>query len=144
MEEKQRVYIKGNPKRGYEVIKILTDLGGLNYHNCNGRAEKNYYYINPLGIINCIMECQSSELLLVKEFYKEIKLPRWKPIYEGSYFFINSTGFVTKDIWNDSIDDIRRYRFCNCFRTQEEAIALRDKIKQMLKDGCSDDTMLEK
>lgn len=33
MEEKQKVYIKGDPKRGDEVIRTLEDLGGKNTQN---------------------------------------------------------------------------------------------------------------
>lgn len=33
MEERQKVYIKGDPNRGEEVIKALTDLGAINLNN---------------------------------------------------------------------------------------------------------------
>ena len=132
MKDEQKVYIKGSEERGDEVIKTLEDLGGYNSDCLDGHNSNNYYFIAPDETIS---NTGASSLVFsfIKEFYKEISLPRWKPIYEGSYFFINSTGFVTKDIWNDSIVDIRRYRFCNCFRTKEEAEAARDKIKEILK-----------
>ena len=37
MEDRQKIYIKGNLKRGEEIIKILTDLGGNNSHLMNGK-----------------------------------------------------------------------------------------------------------
>ena len=40
MEDKQKVYIKGDPNRCDEIIKILEDLGGHNCYNCKGDAEK--------------------------------------------------------------------------------------------------------
>lgn len=44
MENRQRVYIKGVPYRGDEVIKTLVDLGGRNEDNlCN--AEMIIMYI---------------------------------------------------------------------------------------------------
>lgn len=132
MEDKQRVYIKGDRNRGDEVIKLLENLGGRNCHNCKGDAEKNIYYINPLGDINCVMECQYSEWLLVKEFYEEIKLPRWKPKYDENYYQINGFGEVVGDIWYNTQIDESFYKFGNCFRTKEEAEAARDKIKEIL------------
>ena len=33
MKDEQRVYIKGNLKRGNEVIKYLENLGGRNSHS---------------------------------------------------------------------------------------------------------------
>ena len=75
MKDEQRVYIKGNSKRGAEIIKTLTDLGGINRHSLGGGNKNAYYYINPKGVIDYVYLYEySPEYLLVKEFYKEIEL----------------------------------------------------------------------
>ena len=132
MKNEQKVCIKGDSKRGAEVIKLLEDLGGRNCHNCKGDADKNIYYINPLGDINCVMECQYSEWLLVKEFYKEITLPKWKPEYGDNYYFINYKGMVMKNTWFNSVNEYTMYEFGNCFKTENEAIEASNKIKEVL------------
>ena len=84
MEEEQKVYIKGNPNRGAEVIKALTDLGGINSESYAGDYEKALYYINPKGKIEYVYDYEfSPECLLVKEFYTEIKLPERKDWKDG-------------------------------------------------------------
>lgn len=76
MKDEQKVYLKGDLERGDEVIKILEDLGGNNPECHTGNLEEALYYINPRGTIVCVFEYDYSEYSLVKEFYKEIKLPR--------------------------------------------------------------------
>ena len=79
MKDCQKVYIKGNPNRGAEVIKALTDLGGVNSWTYTGDNEKALYYINPSGKIERIYDYEfSPECLLLKEFYREITLPKEK------------------------------------------------------------------
>lgn len=79
MKEEQRVYIKGVENRGEDVIKSLTDLGGINSSSYTGDNEKALYYINPRGKIEYIYNYEfSTECLLVKEFYREITLPKEK------------------------------------------------------------------
>lgn len=84
MKDEQRVYIKGNPKRGAEIIKTLTDLGGINRQSLGGGNKYVYYYINPKGVIDYgyVDEC-SPEHLFVKEFYREITLPKEKNWEDG-------------------------------------------------------------
>ena len=84
MKDEQRVYIKGNPKRGAEIIKTLTDLGGINRKSLGGDDKYAYYYINPKGVIDYVYEHEySPDYLLVKEFYKEITLPERKNWKDG-------------------------------------------------------------
>jgi hypothetical protein len=132
MKDEQKVYIKGDSKRGAEIIKLLKNLGGRNCYNCKGDAEKNIYYINPLGDISCVMECQYSEWLLVKEFYEEIKLPRWKPDYCDNYFYVCDTGRIRQESWQNTKIDNYRYSFGNCFMSYEEAKEAINKIKNVL------------
>lgn len=132
MEDKQKVYIKGNFQRGDEVIKFLEDLGGRNIHSLDGQNSDNYYFITPEGVINNIAPLANSIFSFVKEFYTEIKLPRWKPKFKECFYRITWTGTVIKDICYSSRDFELCYKFGNCFRTFREAEATRDKIKEIL------------
>ena len=138
MEDKQRVYIKGDSKRGKEVIKLLTDLGGRNPRNYYGEDTLAYYYIDPNGEISHIWFGKNPTCLLLKEFYNEIKLPmeiklpKWKPKYDEDYYFISSKGVITLGRWTNAIADSWRYDFGNCFKTIKEAIVARDKIEKAL------------
>lgn len=136
MKAEQRVYIKGDFERGKEVIKILEDLGGKNINNLNGEDNSIYYYINPKGAITIVYNGnESTTLSFIKEFYKEIKLPRWNPEYKSLYFYIDTRGQVMSDLWYNMETDKLRYKFGNCFIEYEEAKIARDKIQKMLNDG---------
>ena len=132
MENKQKVYIKGNPSRGNEVIKTLEDLGGRSMGNFDGKSTNIYYLINPDGGIGAVSIFDTLILPFIKEFYKEIKLPRWKPEYAKRFFYINPSGIVGVNVWYDTNVNESYYEFGNCFKTFEEAEAARDKIKEIL------------
>ena len=134
MKQNQRVYIKGNCKRGAEVIKTLEDLGGYNSDCLDGHNNNNYYFIAPDETIS---NTGASSLVFsfVKAFYKEISLPRWKPKYKEHYYHINWRGAVVDDKWDGVQDEESSYEFGNCFRTFEEAKAARDKIKEVLNNN---------
>ena len=132
MKDEQRVYIKGDYERGKEVIKILEDLGGKNINNLNGEDNSIYYYINPKGVITIVYNCESTTLSFIKEFYKEIKLPRWYPEYKSLYFYIDTRGQVMSDLWYNMETDKLRYKFGNCFIEYEKAKVVRDKIQEIL------------
>lgn len=132
MEEKQKVYIKGNAERGDEVIKTLEDLGGSNTNHYYGNDYTAYYYINPDGVIGYACDKGSITYPFLLEFYKEIKLPRWKPKYKERYYRINWRGAVIDDTWYDTQDEESCYEFGNCFRTPEEAREASCKIEEML------------
>ena len=131
MKEEQRVYIKGDPIRGKEIIKLLEDLGGYNAYSLDGHNSNIYYFIAPDGIINNI-DVSGLIFSFVKTFYKEIELPRWKPEYDDNWYFINPTGEVIERIWVNSQFDNLCLEFGNCFRTKEEAESARNKIKELL------------
>lgn len=132
MKEEWKVYIKGDTKRYDEVIKLLKDLGGRNTIHLQGYMSDAYYFINPDGIIDSTIPFRSGAFPFIKEFYKEVKLPRWKPEYGECFYYIDIDGTVTKDRWNDTFNNIRCYEFNNCFITQEEAIKARNKIQEIL------------
>ena len=131
MKDEQRVYIKGNHKRGAEIIKTLTDLGGKNIYRYNGENDNVYYYIAPNGVIRVVAPTYEASSF-VKEFYKEIKLPRWKPKHGDYYYFINYKGMAMRNTWFNSVNEYTMYEFGNCFKTFEEAELARDKIKEIL------------
>ena len=84
MKDSQKVYIRGIKNRGAEVIKALTDLGGVNSWSYAGTDEKALYYINPRGNIEYIYDYEFlPECLLVNEFYREIELPEIKNWEDG-------------------------------------------------------------
>ena len=132
MKNYQKVYIKGNPNRGAEVIKALTDLGAINLNNLDGKRENAYYYISPLGIIIVVASYEKNMISILKEFYTEISLERWKPEYEGQYYFIDIKGGILQKMWFDTQVDNLCYKFGNCFRTQKEAEIARDEFKEIL------------
>lgn len=68
----------------------------------------------------------------IKEFYKEIRLPRWKPKYNERYYRITWMGTVVADKWYGFRNDELCYKFGNCFKTYEEAKEASRKIKEML------------
>ena len=136
MKEEQKVYIKGDFERGKEVIKILEDLGGKNINNLNGEDNSIYYYIDTKEKIDIVYNSNKSKILsFIKEFYKEIKLPKWNPEYKSLYFYIDTRGQVMSDLWYNMETDKLRYKFGNCFIEYEEAKTARDKIQEMLNDG---------
>ena len=68
----------------------------------------------------------------IKEFYKEIELPRWKPRLVDHYYYITTRGEVMEEVWYNIDTDNSRYEFGNCFKTRQEAEAARDKIRNLL------------
>lgn len=132
MEDKQKVYIKGNIERGDEVIKYLEDLGGSNTLSLHGNRNEVYYFINPEGIIDATYIVGGAICPFIKEFYKEVKLPRWKPRYKEHYYRINWMGAIVDDIWHDTQDERICYEFGNCFKTYEEAKEASYKVQEIL------------
>ena len=132
MKDSQKVYIRGDANRSREVIKTLEDLGGINYNNLNGSYEDLYYYISPLGRIENVANYEHVLLSFIKEFYKEIKLPRWKPKYKEHFYYFTSTGLISQGIWDNSPINDLYYEFGNCFKTFEEAKEASRKIEEML------------
>ncbi len=133
MKDEQKVYIKGDPTRGNEIIKLLTNLGGTNNLYYTGTDEDAIYFINTKGEIDWTSNSNTSMILpYIKEFYKEMKLPRWKPKHGDYYYFINYKGMAMRSTWVNSVNEDAMYEFGNCFKTENEAIEARDKIKEIL------------
>lgn len=131
MKEEWKIFIKGVKDRGEEVIKTLTDLGGKNTYRYNGENDNIYYYIAPNGVIKMVASTYEA-FSFVKEFYREIKLPRWKPKYKERYYRINWRGAVVDDIWHDTQDERLCYEFGNCFETHDKAKEASYKVQEIL------------
>lgn len=74
MEEKQRVYIRGNIDRGEEVIKALETLGGYNGCSLHGDSPSALYFIDHDKDIFWVYN-DSEMANIIKDCYKELKLP---------------------------------------------------------------------
>ena len=133
MEDRQKVYIKGDRNRGDEIIKLLEDLGGKNTFYYNGKTEGAIYFINPKGDIDNTSNSNASMILpYIKEFYEEIKLPRWKPKYDENYYYFTDMEGIMVGKWKNNPTDSWRYDFGNCFKSYEEAKETINKIKNVL------------
>lgn len=117
MDDKQKVYIKGNPSRGAEVIKALTDLGAINLNSLDGKHEKAYYYISPLGFIFDVATYQENMVAILKEFYREIKLPEIKKWNDGTLLVRRVGGKKEYIVYSDKKakldDEILSYVYAN-------------------------------
>lgn len=58
---------------------------------------------------------------------------KWKPKEKDSYYYIDIDGDIMHDTWDDVDEDAGRYNFGNCFRTEEEAKVMAEKVKKLLK-----------
>lgn len=133
MKEELRIYTKGSASRGDEIIMFLEDLGGRNSNALHGYDIDAYYFINPKGIISKIYPTDDTGVFTyIKEFYKEIGIPRWKPKYKGFFYYFNVLGKVLRNTWYDDDDENSAYEFGNCFNTYDKAKAAKDKIKEIL------------
>lgn len=97
MEDKWKVFIKGNNDRRDEVIKLLTDLGANNPNNYYGKDSNGYYYINSNGEIAYAV----SERHLLHDFYTEIKLPERKKWKDGTLLVRNNVGKKEYIVYSD-------------------------------------------
>ena len=77
-----RVYYRGVPDRGNEIIAELKKLGGVNSHDYNGCAEHCLYFIGPMTRVIgfCIDDKTCAELL--RDTYTEKFLPEKKELIE--------------------------------------------------------------
>lgn len=75
MEKRFKVYIKGVPGRGKEVIKAIADLGaedGFSY--CYGEDPQKLYFIDHNHAVKCA-PLDSALGRIIMEYYREIQLP---------------------------------------------------------------------
>ena len=74
----KNVFIRGSISRGEEVIKALSDLGGLNNYCFDGSGVDRIYFINHAGFIDYEEEYRELAKIII-DCYKEITRPeQWK------------------------------------------------------------------
>ena len=73
MEQKQKVWIRGNNTRNKEVIAKLVELGGIDTHFITGSAPNRIYFIDEKSRIDSIKD-SSRVAKIITEEYQEIKL----------------------------------------------------------------------
>ena len=84
MEEKQKVYIKGVPGRGKEVMKALTKLGGGKGWIFDGEDDDCVYFINHTGEIDH-EHIYTEKAKIIMDNYRELHLPeKWE---DGNILF---------------------------------------------------------
>lgn len=73
-------------------------------------------------------------LLLATGIIEEVTPPEW-PTRGDIYYYVSSKGEVCDEEWKDGGRQNQRKSFGNCFRTQVEGEAVREKIKKLIKEG---------
>ena len=73
MEQKQKVWIRGNKTRNEEVIAKLVELGGIDTHFITGSAPNCIYFIDEKNRIDSIKDSSRVAKIIMKN-YQEIKL----------------------------------------------------------------------
>ena len=63
-----------------------------------------------------------------------LRKKRWRAEHGGDYLIIDSDGALENIKENYTSFDIDHYEFGNYFKTEEEAQAMADKIKKLLKE----------
>lgn len=66
---------------------------------------------------------------------KQLVKYRWKPEMLEAYWVVSGNGHVTVLNWEDLSTDNDYLDYGNCFKTKEEAYAMSEKVKQLLKGG---------
>lgn len=65
---------------------------------------------------------------------KELVNWRWRPKHEEAYYFVDTNTSVYKTVYDENnINDSLNFEVGNCFRTREEAEAMAEKVKKLLK-----------
>ena len=115
MKKEWKVYIKGVPNRGNEIIKELEKQGGINCQ-LDGEDSKYLYYITHEGSISLAL-IDSEFGRIIMDNYKEIKVSdRWKTgdilvnnnsskFYVFDKFTEQGNIFVYLEITKDSRED---------------------------------------
>lgn len=85
MKEEWKVYIKGVPNRGNEVVKALTDLGAKEPFYTGSYTNENFiYFINHKGEIDYeYLDTEQGQIIM--DNYRELHLPeKWE---DGNILF---------------------------------------------------------
>lgn len=94
MKEEQKVYIKGVPGRGKEVIKALTKLGGGKRWIFDGEDDDCVYFINHTGEIDH-EHIYTEKAKIIMDNYREIELPKLRE--DGDKLWEDGDILIRKD-----------------------------------------------
>ena len=114
---------------------------GLDYKNDLINTEKPFYVMFTGNSVRPSSDFARNRLLSKlheigkdwDEEKKEIVGWKWEPGIGDEYYYISATGKIPSSVWVRSPMDILRYKIGNFFRTKEEARAMSEKIKKVLK-----------
>lgn len=125
-----------------DVFAVVRDIHGyISTHIAinNGEIEKDFTFPKEDFCLATPSEVERFHDLLHrhgKEWDAEKKQLvdwRWKPKRNEEYWAITPEGDIDLYRWEDTIDDSKYYDFGNCFGTNEEAEAMAEKVKKLLK-----------
>ena len=129
-------------------------LGYSLYLQVNGSTLDDYTkdnryicYLDGYFPVNDAWEAQFHDTLhtIGKEWDAEKKelvdyVARWKPDEDDIYYLIDDDGKIISDTWYGYDEDIDRYNFGNCFRTEKLAErASKELRKSLISYHCNDD-----
>ena len=108
-----------------EVAKILgVEIG--EYFEIN--RVNGYYFLCYEGLVHNesgnMVNGVLNDLLVGK---LTIKRKPWKPNDKDVFWSINAVGNVDWSVWIGATEQLIRYKIGNCYRTEAEAVANRDK-----------------
>lgn len=70
---------------------------------------------------------ESARWLIDNGFAEEVKESGWwKPKYGDKYYFIDDSGYIKCDTWDNSFWEVDRYKMGNVFKTEEAVKRYRD------------------
>lgn len=110
-----------------EVVKMLGVELGEEFKCNNGYT----YRLTPLGLVcpeystDGYAYSDVLQALLNGEF--EVNYKPWKPKTDNLYYYVDQEGCVISNRWWNTYTEILLYKLGNCYRTEEEAEANRDK-----------------
>lgn len=134
-----KLAIKGHPKRGKEVIKLLEMLGGRNLIGYIGDASDYHYFINKCGTISNKHEVEDYYVCTLEEFEELYPFKVGDKVhYTGTAISFNKDNIctITGLHWNHALDRIF-YILDNQYQCSHKWIEpmKQKKLKDYLKPG---------
>jgi hypothetical protein len=144
MNQKFEAYYVVGTKSGRGVLYALESLGYNNSEQWSGegRLGDTIYYTKPDMSIGMVDSDENYDLYkYIKDTATELKPMRWKAKECYPYYYVDSSLLVTETTEEGYTSDRMRYDVGNYFKTEEEAQAFADKLKELFKKerGIEDD-----
>ena len=119
------------PKICYYVSTHL--LGGLSYADFWFKGSNNFRNATPEEIQE-LNDQLAAEGKRWNPDTMQIEKLRWKPVEGQTYYYVGLTytSYVSFHIWKNDVVDNSQYQSKNCFKTEEEAQVVAEKIKKLL------------